>query len=642
MIDKQTDDEIANPSLERRTFLKLAAVTGGIAAWEGATGLGGALAQQKKEAPFVPTGDAARIKVADPDFMHLYGQQRGYYLQNADWVKETIARLTWPKEGDKVPELSVLLPNESPDRIAAFRKYAKDAEQVGLAYQLHQVSQARWLEAIVTHRHGDVQVHPAVARAERIDPSEWLISRAYGKDRRNYGEWANIEYDRLIDEQSALAEFGPRLKVVQAAQKVIADDLYITTLGWGPGIMEPYNAERWDGVQKVTGFGICSFDMFHTFLSLKPKSAGRRRVVVGCTSLVETLNIIQAANRFRAVGRMIYDRFAYLDKDLKVIPWAMESWTRLNDKEFIIKLRDGMKFHDGKPVTVHDVKFSLDFLVRYDRGFFWTANQYLASAEIASESERTLKLVFKQAYGQFESYFLLLNVILPKHIWENILVEQRVGDDPRALRFEKPIGSGPFMCGRYQQDTQLQLLTNKSHFSKPTIDEILILVVPSIDGILGRLQAQEIDFAEQVDFTPSQIDSIKGEPHIRIEQTTDINWLHAVKRISWLPWRDYEFRRAWTHTIDREYLVKVVWEGSGRVPKSNTFLVEGNPWHAPGLPAAAPFDLKKAREILGDAGYSWASDGRLVYPKPDNKAWRERVEKVCAAPYTWGGLKMIS
>ena len=48
-----------------------------------------------------------------------------------------------------------------------------------------------------------------------------------------------------------------------------------------------------------------------------------------------------------------------------------------------------------------------------------------------------------------------------------------------------------------------------------------------------------------------------------------------------MPWRDIEFRRAWHHSIDRKFLVDVVWEGGGRVPTSNTFLVEGNPFHNP-------------------------------------------------------------
>jgi len=59
------------------------------------------------------------------------------------------------------------------------------------------------------------------------------------------------------------------------------------------------------------------------------------------------------------------------------------------------------------------------------------------------------------------------------------------------------------------------------------------------------------------------------------------------------------------------------------------------------LPPIPAFDLDKAREILRAAGYSWAVDGRLVYPEPDHAAFRARVTRVCKEGYAWGGLKML-
>jgi peptide/nickel transport system substrate-binding protein len=188
MHPQQTPEQIAAPSLERRQFLKLAAVTGGLMAGEAATG--GGLVPHAAAQP-APIPGASQIQVVNPDYMRLYGQQRGYFLQNPNWVRDTVARLTWPQEGAKVPDLSVLIPNEQPHWLSAFRKWSRDGQQLGLRYAMQQVSQARWLEAIVTHMHGDIEFHPATPRPERVDPSEWLISRAYGKDRRNYGEWAN-------------------------------------------------------------------------------------------------------------------------------------------------------------------------------------------------------------------------------------------------------------------------------------------------------------------------------------------------------------------------------------------------------------------------------------------------------------------
>ncbi|MGE0205263.1 MAG: ABC transporter substrate-binding protein [Hyphomicrobiaceae bacterium] len=616
--------------LDRRQMLRLAAVMGGVAAF------GGLLPD---DAVAQDAGDASKITVVNEKYMRLYKQRKNFLMNDPGWVKETLARITWPKEGTEVPEFGVLVQTANQDWIDAWRKFAADAEKVGLKYNVQTVSQSRYLEAILTHRHGDVEVHRAVPRPERLDPAEWLVSRAYGLDRRNYGEWTNEQYDAEIEAQAKATSKAKRMQHVHKAQAILADDLYITQFGWGPQAISAYNSGAFDGAKGMTGFALGDFNMFQTYLGLKPKTR-RKRVIVGAKQLYKTINIIGASNRFRAVGRMIYDRLAYLDEKLNVIPWAAESWKQVDDRTFDIKLRPGMKFHDGKPVTIHDLKFTFDFMLKYDRGFFWTTNRYLKDTKIQDEAAGVLRVSFKEPYGPFEDYFLILNVILPKHIWEGIMEKQKVSD-ARQLRIDKPIGSGPFKFGRYRKDTESQLIANKEHFSKPVIDEVVIVVVPSVDGIIGRMQSGEIDFMDGVELTPSQAAQLKSAKHISVVRSNDVNWLHGVTRISWLPWRDYEFRRAWHHTFDRSFLVNTVWEGAARVPKSNTFLVEGNPWHNPNLPAIPPFDLAKAREILKAAGYSWNSNGRLVYPSAKNEAWKARVRKVVKDGYTWGGIKMI-
>ncbi len=66
------------------------------------------------------------------------------------------------------------------------------------------------------------------------------------------------------------------------------------------------------------------------------------------------------------------------------------------------------------------------------------------------------------------------------------------------------------------------------------------------------------------------------------------------------------------HTFDREFLVKVPCEGNARVPASNTFLVEGNPWHNPNLPPSPGFDLGRPE----DAGLGPARSGRHMAMAP--------------------------
>jgi peptide/nickel transport system substrate-binding protein len=627
------DSDASHGGIDRRTFLKLAAVTGGAALSSLPPGAAHA-------------NDADKITFVDPKYREFYNEKDGYFLRDKGWVDETMRRITWPKDGEKVPDFVVLTQSSRPDWTDAFRKWGADAEKVGIKYAVSQVSQARYLEAILSHRHGDIEIHTAVPRVERLDPSEWIVSRAYGLDRRNYGEWANSAYDAAVEAQGRSSDRAERVKHINRAQEVLADDLYIAQFAWGPSILQAYNSAAWADVVPATGFGIADFNIFLTYLNAKPKT-NRKRAIVGINADDKSINIISAGNRYRAIGRMIYDRLAFLDANLNIIPWAAESWKAVDERTWDITLRPGMEFHDGKPVTVHDLKFTLDFLIKYDRGFFWTANMHIEKVEIADEAKRTVRVRFKQPYAEFETYFMVLNVIFPKHIWERLAADQNLkeGEDARRLLIEPKdqIGSGPFKFGRYRKDTEMQLIANKKHFAAPKLDEVVLVVVPSVDGLLGRLQAGEIDFMDGVWLTPSQAKSLEGLKHVTVSNVKDINWLHGVTRISWLPFRDYEFRRAWQHTFDRKFLVDVVWEGAGREPKGNTFLVDGNPYHNPNLPPVPEFNLEKARQILKDAGYRWAPDGRLMYPPPTDEKWKERVRNVVkpGTDYKWLGIQMI-
>ena len=341
-----TQQDNDSRAIARRALLRLAAAFGGA----GSLGLPALAA----EGEFV---------VADPRYDALYQKTGTYYTKDPQWVSWTRPRLTWPQAGEKVPELTVTIPTVQTNWLDAWRKFAADAGKLGLQYNTQQVSEARWLDMIGVHTHGDVEVHSAILRPERVDPAEWLTSRAYGLDRRNYGEWVNEQYDALIEAQVAESDPAKRLNLVQDAQRILADDLYIAQFGWGPGVIEAYNSAAWDDVVQTRGFGIGSFNAFHTFLRAKPKTA-RRKFIVGIHSLLETTSIIAAGNNMRAIGRMIYDRLAYMDENLKIIPWAAESWTRVDDRTWDIKLRPGMMFHDGKPVTIDDLQFTFEFMLK--------------------------------------------------------------------------------------------------------------------------------------------------------------------------------------------------------------------------------------------------------------------------------------
>src|SRR3546814_11795531 len=120
--------------IDRRTFIKVAAVTGGALA----AGM----------SPFRPAwaASADKIKFVTQRYRDYYDERDGYFLRDQGWVEETISRITWPKDGDTIPEFTVLTQSNNPDWTDAWRRWAADGEKLGLKYNIQQVSQARWLE----------------------------------------------------------------------------------------------------------------------------------------------------------------------------------------------------------------------------------------------------------------------------------------------------------------------------------------------------------------------------------------------------------------------------------------------------------------------------------------------------------------
>jgi peptide/nickel transport system substrate-binding protein len=580
--------------------------------------------------------------LTDNTYNNFYWGQPKYYMQDELWVKQTMERLKAPKAGERVPDLRFEVRTDQREWVEFGRKHAEDLAKIGIKVDVDNMVQQRQSANQEHHSFGDLMFIRSVARPERVDPSEYLITRFQGDAQNNYQEYSSKAFDGLAQGQLAEGDVAKRRDLINKAQQKVVADEALAIVGWGPALTEAYRKDRVGNVQPNNTFGIAAADLPWNLIDATPLK-GQKRINIGTRSLLSIVNPFASGPPLdKGVARLLYDTFAQLDRDLKVVPWAAESWKQIDPKTFEIKLRPGMKFSDGKPVTVEDVKFTTDFLLKYDRGVYWSVNKFLDKAEITDAANGIVRYTFKAPYGQFETQFLLQNRIFPKHIWDGIM-ERHNETNPANLQLkdEELVGSGLFKwTGFYKKDTELLLAANKSHFRAPKIDEILYVVVPSLDGLLGRLDTGEIDWAADAALTPSQVAQFSKNPGIAVVKSPDTNWLQIPFAMDRLPWRDIEFRRAYMHTIDRKYFNDVLWEGAGREPTSNTYFPPGHPFNDASLPPAEDYSLDKAKEILKNAGYSWDGQGRLVYPPPTDKEYLRRITQVTKDPGDWRGLKL--
>ena len=535
------------------------------------------------------------------------------------------------KFGERVPELVATFSSEEqiygPDM---WRKVSEDLAKIGLKVRLRPSSFSSLLDVVGTRTYGDLFSMEQPIRPERVDPSEFLFSRAHSKQavvgKQNFGNYINPEYDRLVDAQNMEPDLEKRRALVLKAQEELAKDYYMCVIGY-PKIIHAYNSEDWEGVVPMVGNGIADTMFPWTYLNLKSKN-GKKKVIIGAhRSILRSINILADTGLFRNHGRFIYDTFVKLDKDLNVIPWAAESWKKIDNKTWDIKLRPGMKWHDDKPVTTEDVVFTFDYLLKWKPPIFSLIYEPVEKVEVLDSSKGLVRFNLKRAYGSFLTIVMMIGFPLPKHIWENIMEKQGVSDPTKVL-VDKPIGSGFFKFGHYKRDQELLMVANKEHFYPPKIDELLITMIPSVDGLMGRLETKEIDFMI-IKLTPSQANRLKKFKHISVVATDDLGFLHITPLLTKGSWKDVELRRALHHAIDKEFVVNTLWEGAGIVGR-NTFIAPANKfWHNPNLPEVK-FDLNKARRILEEAGYGWDKDGYLLYPDPNDPEYKKRIERVLA------------
>lgn len=534
--------------------------------------------------------------------------------------------------GERIPDLSIVHPN-SDFWTQSLRKFVSDWEEIGLKFNLVPVSTTEWLAAIFERRYGDIETHGTALRPERFDPTEWIVSRAYGPEgeegKRNYGNYKSRAYDSFVEQQLAATDLSERRDAVFNAQQVLREDFYTHTLVY-PKVAEAYNAEDWEPtIDPIAGSGLFGDLVPHGLLKARPRG-DRTRFTVGQTALMDTSNVVATTGGGRNILRLVYDTLVKLDTDLSVRGWAMESWQNVDDVTWDMKMRPGMKWHDGQPVTPEDVVFTFDRLKAEEPGILSLVWRPVARTEIVDRGEGIVRFHLESVRADFLTIIAMIAPVLPKHVWESApsLVDHVVNSPQSA------IGSGPFQWVDYRKDDQLLLRRNPDHFEAPVMEELLYLVAPTVDGNIGRLQAKEVD--RVVVGTKSLLDEADSFSHVETQVTESLHWSLMLPFIERQPWRDIELRKAWAYATDKGFAANVVLEGLADVATTGTFMSPNGPWGNPDL-EPIPFDLDLARQTLTAAGYTWDSSNRLRYPSAEDVAFRQRIEQVTARPDDWWG-----
>ena len=286
-------------------------------------------------------------------------------------------------------------------------------------------------------------------------------------------------------------------------------------------------------------------------------------------------------------------------------PSLAESWTASKDGltyEFL--LRNGIKFHNGDPVTAEDVKFSFE---RYRGGGAKLFKERVKEVRVVDA--RRVRFIMKEPWPDFMTFYGTTATgagwIVPKKYVE------KVGDEGFL---KAPIGAGPYKYVSQNQGIDLTLEAFEGYWRKvPSVKRLVLKSVPDETTRAAALKRGEVDIAYFLNGPIAE--DVRKTPGLKLmaARTNTIFFLDFVEQ--WepkSPWHDQRVRLAASLAIDRKAINDAESLGfSGLtgniVPRHMEFALPIEPH---------PYDPKRAKQLLADAGYANGFDAGDLTPNP--------------------------
>jgi peptide/nickel transport system substrate-binding protein len=361
------------------------------------------------------------------------------------------------------------------------------------------------------------------------------------------------------------------------------------------------------------------------------------RLVAALRSEPKTLNPVTAVDvaSLDVIRRMTADLIHINRYTHRTEPALAKTWRVSRDgRRYTLHLRRGIRFSDGQPFDADDVVFTFQVLLDEkvhspQRDMLVVAGKPIAARKIDAF---TVEFDLPQADAAAERLFDSI-AILPRHALQKVYEEGKMGQawNPGTPPNEVA-GLGPFRLKEYIPGQRIILERNPYYWKAdragnrlPYLDEIAFLFAGSEDAQLARFQAGELDVVSRLN--PENFSLLEKEPPARGYMLYDLGPgfqyeflffnLNGVpsKGTEPLPreqewFRKVEFRQAVSAAIDREGIVRLVYQGRG-VPLWGHVTPANKMWVDTAIPRL-PRSLDRARQLLKSAGFSWKDDDTLI------------------------------
>jgi peptide/nickel transport system substrate-binding protein len=327
------------------------------------------------------------------------------------------------------------------------------------------------------------------------------------------------------------------------------------------------------------------------------------------------------------VGRIVFsafcDKLFDIDEKLNIVPQlALSHETSADGKEMTIKLRPGVKFHDGEPLDAEAAKFSIERHMTFPGSF---RKSELASVDhVEVVDPLTIKLVLKTPFSP------LLAQLTDR---SGMMVSPKAAKEAGDKFGLHPVCAGPYKFVERVQQDRMVFEKFADYWNKDNVFIDRIVFQPIVDATvrLANLKSGGLDLIERV--LATDIKDVRADPKLVLSTAPELGYLGltinvANDKTKGALSQSEKVRQALDLSIDREALNQVVF--NGEFTPGNQWVSPSHPYYQKAFPIR-PRDVEKAKALLKEAGVKLPVSVDMMLPKgAENEAVAQVVQSMAA------------
>jgi peptide/nickel transport system substrate-binding protein len=353
-------------------------------------------------------------------------------------------------------------------------------------------------------------------------------------------------------------------------------------------------------------------------------AASKDRITIYHTSVADSIN------PYNQSSSSIYGNWQHVIEPLVELDYAKKAWVgvlaesfEFQGKQWVVKLKKGVKFHNGAPLTSKDVVFSVEKM-RDIKGGSLQAPNFKDVTEIQTPDDQTVIFVTKQP-----------SAIFLDRLRNRFIVSKAAGDKYGDQLYQNLVGTGPYKFVSLQRGGNLIFNRNDDYWGgKAAIKEVIFRKVTEDGARLAALESGQADFINNVPV--HEVVRLQRHPRIRVDKIKGLSMYFLMMNVAHKPFDNKLVRQAVNYCIDAPAIVKNIFDG---MAYPNNGPVGSDVIGADPKLKGYPYDPKKAKELLAQAGYAEGCDVPLYYSAGTYPKDRE-VCQVVAAQMVKGGFRV--